>query len=257
MSRFWIVNIAFVVLLIALYLLDVQYGLSVVWYIVLIVALVALHTAGSIILSLQFFIPTRCKGESANAIAITFDDGPIAGMTDKILAILKEHNVKASFFCIGHRVAREPMLAKRLHEEGHLLGNHTYWHKATFDLQSGNTIAKELADTDNAIVKAVGVKPKFFRPPYGVTNPMVASGIKRGGKYTVIGWSVRSFDTVIKDRAKLFQRVTRSLKGGDIVLFHDYSESTLDILSDFLNHVSKLGLKVVRVDELLNEKAYV
>ncbi|HEY9006244.1 MAG TPA: polysaccharide deacetylase family protein [Ohtaekwangia sp.] len=257
MSRFWISNIAFLVLFFALYLIDAQHGISVAWYILLIVLLVVIHTFGSIYLSMQFFIPTRCKGISDHAIAITFDDGPIAGMTDKILTILKEHNVKASFFCIGHRVAREPMLAKRLHEEGHLLGNHTYWHKATFDIQSAKTIAKELADTDKAIVKAVGVEPRFFRPPYGVTNPMVASGIKRGGKYTVVGWSVRSFDTVIKDRAKLFERVTKSLKSGDIVLFHDYSESTLDILSDFLHHVSKLGLKVVRVDELLNEKAYV
>jgi peptidoglycan-N-acetylglucosamine deacetylase len=256
MSRFWITNIIFFVLLIALYSIDTTYSISGWWYVALVVPFIAIHTLGSIILSMQFFIPVRSQGKPQQAIAITFDDGPIAGMTENILSILKEHNVKASFFCIGHRVAREPSLAKRLHDEGHLVGNHTYWHKATFDLQSGNTIAKELEDTDKAIIKAVGVKPKFFRPPYGVTNPMVATGIKRGN-YIVIGWSVRSFDTVIKDRARLFNRVTRSLKGGDIVLFHDYSESTHGILSDFLKHVAKLGLKVVRVDELLNEQAYV
>jgi peptidoglycan/xylan/chitin deacetylase (PgdA/CDA1 family) len=256
MSRFWIINIVFLILLIVLLKLDAMHGISGWWYVALALPLVVVHTLGSIFLSMQFFIPVRCKGKSQEAIAITFDDGPIAGMTEKILAILDKHQVKASFFCIGHRVAREPELARRLHNEGHLIGNHTYWHKATFDLQSGGSVARELADTDKAIVKAVGVKPKFFRPPYGVTNPMVAKGI-RNGDYTVIGWSVRSFDTVIKDRAKLFNRVTRSLKGGDIVLFHDYSESTHDILDDFLKHVSKLGLKVVRVDELLNEKAYV
>jgi peptidoglycan/xylan/chitin deacetylase (PgdA/CDA1 family) len=256
MSRFWIVNIVFLILLIVLLKLDATYDISAWWYVALAIPLIVLHTLGSIFLSMQFFIPVKCQGQPQQAIAITFDDGPIAGMTDKILAILDKHHVKASFFCIGHRIAREPQLAKRLYDEGHLIGNHTYWHKATFDLQSAGSIARELADTDKAIVKAIGVQPKFFRPPYGVTNPMVAKGI-RSRDYTVIGWSVRSFDTVIKDRAKLFNRVTRSLKGGDIVLFHDYSESTHDILDDFLKHVSKLGLKVVRVDELLNEKAYV
>ena len=84
---------------------------------------------------------------------------------------------------------------------------------------------------------------------------MLATAVKRGG-FTVVGWSVRSFDTVIKDRAKLLRRVTKSLKAGDVVLFHDFSESTLDILPDFIKHVSEVGLKIVRVDKLLNEKAY-
>ncbi|MBA4055584.1 MAG: polysaccharide deacetylase family protein, partial [Marivirga sp.] len=128
--------------------------------------------------------------------------------------------------------------------------------KATFDLQTTGRIVKELVDTDQTILKAIGVKPRLFRPPYGVTNPMVASAVKKGG-YKTIGWSIRSFDTVIKDSATLLERITKPLKGGDVILLHDYSNTTLEILPALLDHISKVGLKIVRVDELLNEKAYV
>lgn len=137
-----------------------------------------------------------------------------------------------------------------------MIGNHSYWHGATFDLQSTRTIDKELRDTDEAIHQAVGVKPNLFRPPYGVTNPMVASAVRKGG-YTTIGWSVRSFDTVIRDGEVLKKRITRSLKGGDVILLHDYSNTTLEILPALLDHIASIGLKIVRVDELLNQKAYV
>ena len=136
-----------------------------------------------------------------------------------------------------------------------MIGNHSYWHKATFDLQTAGKIGKELSDTDESIQQAIGVKPNLFRPPYGVTNPMVARAVKKAG-YTTIGWSVRSFDTVIKDGVVLKKRITRSLKGGDVILLHDYSNTTLEILPALLDHISSVGLKIVRVDELLNQKAY-
>jgi peptidoglycan/xylan/chitin deacetylase (PgdA/CDA1 family) len=84
---------------------------------------------------------------------------------------------------------------------------------------------------------------------------MVAKAVRQRN-YTVIGWTIRSFDTTIRDRKKLLHRVTRSLSAGDIVLFHDYSDATLDILPAFLDHVKNLGLKVVRVDELVGERGY-
>ena len=84
---------------------------------------------------------------------------------------------------------------------------------------------------------------------------MVAKAVKKGG-YKTIGWTIRSFDTFIKDSAVLMKRVTKSLKAGDVILFHDNGNTTLEILPALLDHVSKLGLKIVRLDELLNEKAY-
>jgi len=205
---------------------------------------------------MQFFLPVRWKGdEHSNSIAITFDDGPVPGRTEKILDILKSGQVRAAFFCIGSRVADYPALAKRIHDAGHLLGNHSYWHGKTFDLQTSKKIARELTDTDEIIHRTIGVRPNFFRPPYGVTNPMVARAVRKGG-YKTIGWTKRSLDTFITSPAALMNRVTKSLKAGDVILFHDNSNTTLEILPDLFDHVEKLGLKIVRLDELLNEKAY-
>ncbi|MFZ6009875.1 MAG: polysaccharide deacetylase family protein, partial [Bacteroidota bacterium] len=106
------------------------------------------------------------------------------------------------------------------------------------------------------IQKNIGFKPRYFRPPYGVTNPMVASAVKSLG-YTTIGWSLRSFDTMYENSAALLKRVMSLVKGGDVILFHDYCDSTIEILPTVLMNIKKLGLKIVRVDDLLNEKPYV
>jgi peptidoglycan/xylan/chitin deacetylase (PgdA/CDA1 family) len=226
-------------------------------YLGIVVCYSLLQVYGSAILSAQFFLPVKFKGDqTTGAIAITFDDGPIPGKTEKVLGILKRYDVAAAFFCIGHRVKENRAIIKRIHEEGHVLGNHSYWHGKMFDLQSANAIASELKQTDQVIFEYAGVTPRFFRPPYGVTNPMVAAAVT-AGDYVTVGWSVRSLDTVIKNGTKLLDRVTSSLKAGDVIIFHDHSDSMLEILPSLLDHVQKVGLKIVRIDELLNEKAYV
>jgi peptidoglycan-N-acetylglucosamine deacetylase len=255
MPRYRIVDLLTILVLLGLVLWDIQHPLSIGWYVTVVLVYLSISALGATILSLHYFVPSHARGRRTDAIALTFDDGPVPGKTEKILALLHARGIPATFFCIGHRVAANPQLAATLHAEGHLLGNHSYWHGKTFDMQTAGAIAAELQQTDDILATVTGRRPRFFRPPYGVTNPMVARAVRRRG-YTVVGWSVRSFDTVIRDRAKLLQRITRSLKGGDIVLFHDYSDSALDVLPAFLDHVAKLGLKVVRVDELLQEKGY-
>lgn len=250
------VNIIFLVLLLLLFAYDWSNGVSLWWYALLGIIYLNIQAYGASVLSAEFFLPVKYHGDrSSNKIAITFDDGPIPIMTDKILDVLTEHKVPAAFFCIGNRVNDYPALTKRIHESGHLIGNHSYWHGAMFDLQSAAQISKELVLTDAAIEKVIKKKPNFFRPPYGVTNPMVAKAVKKGG-YRTIGWSIRSFDSVTKNGSVLLDRITSSLKAGDVILFHDYSTSTLEILPAFFEHVARLGLKIVRVDELLKEKAY-
>lgn len=254
--RYKHVNIVFLCLLAVLLFWNWQDNIS-LWAIVAMVAgYIAIQTYGAVRVSSQFFVPIRCEGPAGSgAIAVTFDDGPLPGKTEEILGILKEHHAPTAFFCIGHRVEKNPELVRQIHAEGHIIGNHSYSHSGTFDLQSTQKIAGELSAADDAVHRILGLKPHFFRPPYGITNPSLARAVRRGG-YVTIGWSVRSFDTIIKDKAKLFNRVTRNLKAGDIVLFHDYCDSTIAMLPDFLNHVAKVGLKVVRVDEMLGEKAY-
>ena len=257
MLKFWNVNILFASAGSILVGLNGIFSISPIIFISMIVFYLALVAYGTTVLSAQFFIDVRSSGNnSLNAIAITFDDGPITGKTEKILDILSSNKVPAAFFCIGNRVDANPELVKRIYEAGHLLGNHSYWHKSTFDLQSSKKIGQELSDTNDAIERAAGVRPAYFRPPYGITNPMVARAINKG-MYKTVGWTVRSFDTISKDRQSLLRRVTKSLKSGDIVLFHDYCEITGEILPEFLEKVAARGLKIVRVDQLLNEKAYV
>ena len=256
MLKFKTTNIIFLLVIFVLLVLDRVFTISFGAYIVVAVLYLAILTYGTLVLSAQFFIPVKFKGDrSSGAIAITFDDGPVPGKTEKILEILKSYKVSAAFFCIGYRIADNPMLAMKIHDAGHLLGNHSYWHKNTFDLQQTNKIEQELITTNKAIQEAIGLKPNLFRPPYGVTNPMVAKAIARVG-FKPIGWSIRSFDTVSRNRETLLKRVTKSIKAGDVILFHDYCAITLDILPEFLDYVFARGLKIVRVDELLNEKAY-
>lgn len=251
------VNIIFLGILIVMVVINFLNDFSGWWYAVLGIIYLNIQVYGASVLSAEFFLPVMYAGDrNSNKIAITFDDGPIPVFTEKILDVLNTHKVPAAFFCIGNRVNDYPAVIKRMHEAGHLIGNHSYWHGPMFDLQSPDKIAKELADTDIAIQKAINKKPNFFRPPFGVTNPMVASAVKRRG-YRTIGWTVRSFDTMTKNGNALLERVTRSLKGGDVILFHDYSTATLEMLPAFLEQVAILGLKIVRVDELLKEKAYV
>lgn len=239
-----------------LLVLDWQVDISGWYYVLLAVIIIAVHSYGATQVSASFFIPIKWRGErQSNGVALTFDDGPLPIMTEKILAILKQHNATATFFCIGKRVKHHADIAKRIHEQGHLIGNHTFLHGKFFDLQSAGKMMEELKQTDSVIEEATGVKPRFFRPPYGVTNPNLAKAI-RNGSYVTMGWSVRSFDTISKEEDKLFERVTRKLQGGDVILFHDYCDITIRILPRVLEHIQKVGLKVVRLDVLMNEKAY-
>jgi peptidoglycan-N-acetylglucosamine deacetylase len=228
-----------------------------VWaYVVIAIAYLAIQAYGSIVLSAAFYVDVKSSGSrNSNEVALTFDDGPVAGKTDTILEILARYNVAAAFFCIGKNIKEHPGLLRRIHDNGHLVGNHSYWHGKLFDLQTASAIRKELDDTNEVIFQTVGLRPQFFRPPYGVTNPMVAGAIRTGG-FKTIGWSLRSLDSVIEDSKALFDKVTRKLSGGDILLFHDFSDSTIEMLPSLIEHIQKRGLKIVRVDQLLNEKAY-
>jgi peptidoglycan/xylan/chitin deacetylase (PgdA/CDA1 family) len=217
---------------------------------------VTIISLGAFFLAFGLFTPATLSGKRTEPlISITFDDGPISGKTDRILDILSEHQVSASFFCIGSRVIDHPEILERIEKEGHLIGNHSFSHRPMFDFFSTKRVIRELNDTDEAIAEILSAKPVYFRPPFGVTNPMIGNAVKYG-KYRVIGWSLRSFDTIIKDPSKLYKRLTRSLKAGDIVLLHDYCESTIAVLPDFLRFIEKSGLKIVRLDTLLNEKPY-
>ncbi len=249
-------NAIFFILLAVLVAVDLGFGISFWWYGLVVAIYLSVCVAGSFLLAAGFFLPVTSHGSRAiNKVALTFDDGPIRGQTDRILAILKEHQVQATFFCIGARVDENPELVLKIINAGHVIGNHTYYHKRSFGFLSTKKVARELQDTDMQIAEILGRKPRFFRPPYGVTNPMIAKAIAKGS-YITIGWSIRSFDTIIKNPARLFRRVTAQLSAGDIILFHDYSNSMIEILPDFIQYIKQKGFQIAPISELLNEEPY-
>lgn len=257
MLKYKTVNTLFLALLALIVLYDQTAYVSPWIYGTVILIYFGLQAYGSSVLSAQFFVPVKWRGDgSSQAVALTFDDGPVPGNTDEILRILRSYNTPAAFFCIGNKTVKNKTTVKAIYDAGHLVCNHSYWHRSTFDLQSSSLISKELSDTDECIYEIIGERPRFFRPPFGVTNPMVAKAIRNGG-YVTVGWTMRSFDTIIRNPARLRKRIMRNIKGGDVILLHDQSQATVEILPDLIEYINSIGLKIVRIDELLKENAYV
>jgi peptidoglycan/xylan/chitin deacetylase (PgdA/CDA1 family) len=175
--------------------------------------------------------------------------------TPQVLDILKAENVPAAFFLIGKNIQGNEDLVKRLVNEGHVIGNHSFEHGFWFSLQNKKKMAEDARKFERAICSLTGYLPKLYRPPYGVTNPMVAAMIKERG-YHSIGWSVRTYDTKATSAQALLKKSLKNLSNGDVVLFHDWAPYTIGILSDFIHQSRKKGFEFVRVDELFNVEAY-
>jgi peptidoglycan/xylan/chitin deacetylase (PgdA/CDA1 family) len=227
------------------------------WYFAALTAIfIAIVSAGSSRISSGYHIKAICRGRTGRKeIAITFDDGPLAPATAHILDILKANEVPAAFFCIGSRMKDSPGLLRRIHEEGHLIGNHSFNHGFFFDLYGRKRLARELRETAEMTRQLTGMKPLYFRPPYGVTTPSLAAAIKAEGCHC-IGWNVRSLDTVTKDGGQLLSKALKSIRPGDIVLFHDTVKITAGILQQYIDAVHEQGFRFVRLDQLLQIPAY-
>jgi len=249
-------TIFFIVLLIALIGYHWQHDLPFFIYPVVLLIWSLLLFRGSYYVGSQFYIKTICAAVTRQkVIAISFDDGPAPDYTPQVLQVLQEHQVPAAFFCIGKRVLEHPGLFKQVHEQGHIIGNHSYSHETWFDLYSSTKMYADLQQMDAAMQEVLGLKPLLFRPPYGVTNPNLAKAIRKGG-YIPVGWNIRSLDTVIKDNDKLLQRIVKGVRPGAVILFHDTSKATLDMLPAFIAHVRGAGYDIVRLDKMLNLSAY-
>ncbi|WPU98769.1 polysaccharide deacetylase family protein [Mucilaginibacter sp. cycad4] len=204
----------------------------------------------------NFFIPVMCSGKTnKKIIAITFDDGPNSEHTPQVLNILQKHHVPAAFFCIGNRIAGEEAVLKQIHEQGHIIGNHSFSHHFWFDLFSSAKMLDDMKLMDQAMKQATGLTPLLFRPPYGVINPNLKKAIIKGD-YVPIGWSVRSMDTVIHDPQKLLNKVAGRLNPGAVFLFHDTSAATISALPPFIEQVKARGYQIMRLDKMLNLQAY-
>jgi peptidoglycan/xylan/chitin deacetylase (PgdA/CDA1 family) len=202
-------------------------------------------------ISSGFFVSAFCKGDPAgDLVAITFDDGPHPVRTGEILKVLNRFNCRASFFLTGKKVEGNEHLVRELAAAGHSIGNHSFTHSNFFPFYSGFRISREIRETNRLLETISGKEIGFFRPPFGVTNPNVARGL-RGLNLRVVGWSIRSFDTRNENPGRVIRRINRKLGGGDIILLHETSDNILQILEQLLPSIGRMGLKCVSLDQML------
>jgi peptidoglycan/xylan/chitin deacetylase (PgdA/CDA1 family) len=249
-------NIAFVLVMALLAALDYSCGISTWFYVATALVYSLLLFYGSYYVGSNFYLKTICHGNtSGKKIAISFDDGPAIEHTPAILEILAKYNVTAAFFCIGNRIAGNQSLIKNIHQQGHIIGNHSFSHHFWFDLFTAKKMLADIQQMDSELQKALPLRPNFFRPPYGVTTPPMAKALVKGG-YKSIGWNIRSMDTMAKDNNKLFEKVTAALQPGAIILFHDTCKITVETLPRIIEEARRQGYEFERLDKLIGIKPY-
>ena len=226
--------------IIFLFLLGIGISLSFSWiyYGIVVILFLGLLSWGVFDIRMGYFIPVtyHLRGRPTKKVVLTFDDGPTE-FTPLFLDLLNKYQAKAVFFCIGKQIEQYPEILKRIKEEGHIIGNHTYTHIPKNCFASATTFAEEIRKTDE-ILQKFQIETTYFRPPYGITNPHIAKAIKKCGK-KVIGWDIRSLDTIIKEETRLQSRVLSKLTNGNIILMHATSELTYHLLEKVLKYLKE------------------
>jgi peptidoglycan/xylan/chitin deacetylase (PgdA/CDA1 family) len=156
---------------------------------------------------------------SLKAVALTFDDGPDPKYTPQVLKVLKEHNVRATFFMVGSKVLAHPDIARQIVADGHAVGNHSYTHRDLGKL-SREQLAKEIDWTSKAIEEVCGIRPTMFRPPRGVTSPTLLRLLAER-KMVLALWTTSSGDWMQLSPGSIVKRLSRHVAPGEVFLFHD------------------------------------
>ena len=180
--------------------------------------------------------------------ALTFDDGPNASSTPILLDGLKERKVRATFFLIGENVEKDEneKIVKRMYEEGHLIGNHTYTHCNLSKLETGEA-KKELEQTDTVIEKITGKQPVFARAPYGELPVDSEQDLRR----IYIGWTVDPLDWMTEDAGAVVKTVVEEINPGDVILLHDCYPSSVQAAIRIVDLLQGKGYEFVTVDHLI------
>lgn len=144
---------------------------------------------------------------------LTFDDGPIPGLTEWVLDVLKQYKVKATFFCVGNNIEKYPEIFNRIINEGHLVANHTYNHVKGFKTKTTDYL-------ENTLKCELLTNTKLFRPPYGQMKRLQYKNLLAEG-YKIVMWDVISYDYEKIDPETCFLNVKKNVTNGSIILFHD------------------------------------
>ncbi|MFN2474833.1 MAG: polysaccharide deacetylase family protein [Chthoniobacterales bacterium] len=184
-------------------------------------------------------------------IAMTFDDGPSAKLTPKLLDLLAAHHMKVTFFVVGQCVAENPEIVKRALREGHEIANHS-WSHPNLGKMSDDAVRHELQKTDDAIKAATGVRPTLMRPPYGSLTARQKNWIHDEFGYRIIIWDVDPLDWKRPGPSVVRERILRETHPGSIILAHDIHPPTIEAMPSTFDELEAKGFKFVTVSELLS-----
>lgn len=190
-----------------------------------------------------------------NKVALTFDDGPDIRFTPMVLDVLDKHDVKATFFMIGVRAMAHQDLVRRIHESGHAIGNHTFWHP-NLDRQRPDRLHWELTRTEEVLTNILGFQPRLFRAPYGSLNEELVDMLQ-ALDFTVVGWNVDSLDWKQEGADMIQTNVLSNVDFGSIILMHDGGDWTMDLsgtaeaLDTIITKLKADGTEFVTVPELV------
>lgn len=185
-------------------------------------------------------------GDGTKRIALTFDDGPHPRYTEKLLDGLKERGVHATFFVTGANAEKYPEIVKRMQEEGHLIGNHTY-HHVQLTAANGEQFRKEIISTNEAIREITGEDTEYIRPPYGAWNKRYEEELNM---FPVL-WTIDPRDWCSDDASCIVRNTIGRVKENDIILMHDQYQSSIAAALEIVDELQEEGYEFVTVDELL------
>jgi peptidoglycan/xylan/chitin deacetylase (PgdA/CDA1 family) len=186
------------------------------------------------------------SSDNAKKVALTFDDGPHPKYTQQLLDGLKERNVKVTFFIIGKNAEKNPDIVKNIYADGHLIGNHTYSHVQLKTLSKENQCL-EITKTNELLYNITGEYPQFIRPTFGEWDKRLECGMDM----IPVLWSVDTLDWTTENVGKIVKKGTKNIKDGDIILMHDYYETSVIAAFQIIDQLQSEGFEFVTVDEII------
>jgi peptidoglycan/xylan/chitin deacetylase (PgdA/CDA1 family) len=191
-------------------------------------------------------------------VALTFDDGPDPALTPRVLEVLDAHGVRATFFCIAEKAARNPELTREILRRGHAVENHSNSHEHTFAFLLLRGLRGDLAAAQSTLAALTGRPPRFFRPPMGFRNPLLDPVLHEMG-LKLVSWTRRGYDTRQGDPARVAAELERGLAAGDILMLHDGyaalapsgSPVVLEVLPRLIAELRRRGLKPVTLAQAI------
>jgi len=181
----------------------------------------------------QWLVDNRCRVDGANCVALTFDDGPDPVDTPKLLGLLREKGVKATFFVVGKRADQHPEIVRRAWEEGHLIANHTWSHYSLFCFLTPSRLRAEIERGTESVRRSCGFRPRSFRSPVGMRHPLLRPCLKDAG-LEYVSWTIRTRDTLTTNSGVLARRILNQAASGDIILLHDHLSRGADVMLEAL-----------------------